>query len=232
MKFGKLVSGIAVAALLGFAGPSAGSVWLEVGDAGDLTGTAQVTAGQGALTGISGHLDYDINTGLYSVDLYQIYISNAAQFTALTAGGNNDVSDPALWLFDATGHGVYMNDDRTANDLQSTLPNGSPVGPTAPGLYYLGISWTFYDAISDANNPFSSIFPIYESFLNTDGVYGPTGSGGAAALAGWTPDAPRQDLANAYNITLRGAAFAVPEPGTLLLLGLASLFAAGSRRRT
>jgi hypothetical protein len=188
--------------------------------------------GTGPLTEINGDLEFNIDLGVYGVDLYRIKITDATLFTALTMDGAGNVSDPVLWLFDASGVGVYMNDDTGPVNLQSTLPPSHPMGPVAPGYYLLGISWSFYDAISDASDPSSSIFPLYQNFLDTTGVYGPTGSGGANPLAGWTPDSARQDLPAHYDIVLRGATFAAPEPGTLLLFGLAAAFLGFSRRRT
>ncbi len=230
MKFGKLVGGIAVIALMCFVGPASAYIWTEAGDAGELPGTAQGTFGTGPLTEITGDLEFDIVTGIYGVDLYRIRITDASLFVALTSDGAANVSDPVLWLFDDGGHGVYMNDDTAPANLQSTLPPSHPMGPLAPGYYLLGISWTFYDAISDLSNPFSSIFPDYLTSFDTTGVYGPGNN--SDVLAGWTPDSPREDLPAHYSVELRGATFAVPEPGTLLLFGLASVFAAFARRRT
>jgi hypothetical protein len=231
MKFDKLFGGIAIAVLMCFAGQGSANIWTETGNAGDLPGTAQDTSGYGPLTEIIGNLNFNIDTGIYGVDLFRIQITDPANFSAMTNGANNNVSDPALWLFDASGHGVEMNDDQSSANLQSSLPPTSPYGPLAPGNFLLGISWTFYDAISNASDPFSSIFPNYLSSFDTTGIYGPGNS--SDVLAGWTPDSPREDLASHYDIQLTGATFAVPEPSTLLLFGLASLLlAASARRRT
>ena len=122
MKFGKLVGGIAVIALMCFVGPASAYIWTEAGDAGELPGTAQGTFGTGPLTEITGDLEFDIVTGIYGVDLYRIRITDASLFVALTSDGAANVSDPVLWLFDDGGHGVYMNDDTAPANLQSTLP--------------------------------------------------------------------------------------------------------------
>jgi hypothetical protein len=216
--------------VIGWAASSSALVWVEgPADAGDLTSTAQQTVGTGPLTRISGQLDFDIDTGFFDVDLFAITIEAPSFFTALTQAAVDTLIDPVLWLFDSTGHGVYMNDDRSASDQQSTLPASHPLGPLAVGRYYLGISWTLFDPISDLANPFSSIFPIYESLLPTDGVYGPTGSGGLGALAGWTPNIVRQDLPSQYIIDIRGVRAAVPEPATVLLLLLGMVLIAVRR---
>ena len=233
MKFGKFVGGIAMFALMCFVGPASAYIWFETGSAGDLPSTAQDTLGTGPLTEIIGNLDFNIVTDIWGVDLYRIQITDPVNFSAMTNGADNNVSDPALWLFDASGHGVYMNDDTAPAapaNLQSTLPPSHLMGPVAPGFYLMGISWTFFDAISDTSNPLSSIFPDYLNSFDTTGVYQ---GNNPDVLAGWTPNtALRQDFASRYDIVLTGATFAVPEPGTMLLFGLALLLGAMARRRT
>jgi hypothetical protein len=231
MKFGKLVGGFAMAALLCFAAPGSANVWVETGSAGDVPATAQDTLGNGPLTEILGNLDYNVDSSIYEVDLYRIRITDASSFSAATTAGDSNVSDPVLWLFDAAGHGIYMNDDISTSpaNTQSNLPPTHPLGPVTPGYYLLGVSWTFYDAISDPSNPFSSIFPAYLNTGDTSGIYGPGNA--TDVLAGWTPDSPRQDLPAQYDIRLTGATFAIPEPGTLTLIGLTLLMLMVSLRR-
>jgi hypothetical protein len=232
MFFGKLVGCVAAVALMCVAVPASAYVWNETGSAGDNPATAQNTTGTGDLTEIIGNLDFNVDSGVYEVDLFRIRITDPTSFSALTFFQDGNISDPVLWLFNAVGMGVYMNDDISSApvDTQSNLPPGHPFGPIAPGNYLLGISWTFYDAISDLSDPFSSIFPDYFNSFDTTGIYGP---GGSAILAGWTPDSQRQDLPARYDIRLTGATFAIPEPGTLALFGIASLLLlAASRRRT
>jgi hypothetical protein len=77
-------------------------VWSEQGDAGDLPETAQST-GNGALAQIQGNLSAD------DVDMYAIYITDPANFSASTVGGAT--FDTQLWLFDSDGKGVVFNDD-------------------------------------------------------------------------------------------------------------------------
>ncbi|MFN4033817.1 MAG: hypothetical protein ACK4ME_09435, partial [Fimbriimonadales bacterium] len=68
--------------------------WYEQGDAGDLPETAQST-GSGPIAEIQGSLDAN------DVDMYAIYITDPANFSASTVGGAT--FDTQLWLFDADG---------------------------------------------------------------------------------------------------------------------------------
>ncbi len=182
---------------------------------------------------VNGHLDFDINTLLWQVDSYVISISSPTTFSAETIGGPSNVDDPVLFLFGGDFRGVYMNDDTTNVDLQSTLPAAHPLGPVSPGIYHLFIGWSFTDPQSASG----SIFPVYESSLDTSGVYGPTGSGGGDPLAGFLPGGPTNfDLPADYVIRLVGvggiSAGLVPEPGTLALFALGFVIAARVRRNT
>jgi hypothetical protein len=103
-------------------------IWYEQGDAGDLPETAQST-GSGILSQIQGTLDVN------DVDMYAIYITDPAAFSASTVGGAT--WDTQLFLFDANGVGVVANDD--TGGLQSTIDNTAGC-ITAPGLYYLAIT--------------------------------------------------------------------------------------------
>jgi hypothetical protein len=103
-------------------------IWYEQGDAGDLPETAQST-GSGLLTQIRGSLDVN------DVDMYAIYITDPAAFSASTVGGAT--WDTQLFLFDANGVGVVAEDD--TGGLQSTIDNTAGC-ITAPGLYYLAIT--------------------------------------------------------------------------------------------
>jgi len=103
-------------------------IWYEQGDAGDLPETAQST-GSGILSQIQGSLDVN------DVDMYAIYITDPAAFSASTVEGAT--WDTQLFLFDANGVGVVANDD--TGGLQSTINNTAGC-ITAPGLYYLAIT--------------------------------------------------------------------------------------------
>lgn len=232
MNVRTLVGAIAFASTVSIA-PAHAIPWVE-NNAGELLATAEITTGTAPLTSISGQLDFDLDTLLWDIDLYQIKIANPSTFSAQTVPGDPNVvvSDPVLFLFGFDGLGVYMNDDISLSpvpNLQSLLPAGHPSGPPSMGLYYLGIAWGFSDPLS----ALGSIFPVYESNLPTDGVYGPTGSGGAAPLESWIPSGPVNfDVGMSYTIQLIGAAFAVPEPNSFALLALAGCAALLRRRKS
>lgn len=115
------------------AGVAGAATWTEIGDAGDLPATAQVTVGSGSLDSISGTKTPN------EADMFRIRILDPAAFSASTVGTTG--FDTQLFLFDASGLGVYANDDdATCGCWQSTLPAGDPNSPSAPGIYYLAIS--------------------------------------------------------------------------------------------
>lgn len=219
---------IGVVALLALwvALPARAFIWNEI-NAGSLPSTAEITHGLGPLTQINGQLNFDNNTQSWGVDMYAIAISDPAHFLATTETGPNNLSDPALYLFNSAGLGVYMNNDNSTTDQQATLPAGNPLGPQAFGIYYLAIAWGFSDALS-----FGSIFDLAQ-FVDTPGVYGPTGPGGGSPVTGWdTSSAPVNfDLPAHYTIDLRGAIEA-PEPGTLALLAAATFVLMVWRRKS
>jgi hypothetical protein len=153
----------------------------EQGDAGDVPATAQDLT-RAPVPDING----TIATG-NDADLYRICLTGGETFSATTAG-LTDV-DTQLFLFDATGLGIYANDDGTTK--QSTLPAGHPLTPSAPGEYILGISP--YD-----RDPQSAGGAI---FNNVAFVTPANGRGSASPVEGWA-GLPR-DM-GAYTIALTG----------------------------
>lgn len=210
-----LVATLSLTGLLCAAVPANALPWTEIGNAGDLLGTAQLTTGAGTLTSISGTL----STGS-DVDMFGIHISNPAAFSATTVGGAG--FDTQLFLFNAAGIGIYANDDSIGT--RSTLPAGHATSPTTTGLYYLAISQYNRD-------PFSSGGLIFPNSPFT-GVFGPTGPGGALPVSSWSGSGGT----GAYTITLAGASLAnvaaTPEPSSFLLLGSGlATFSAWRRRK-
>ena len=143
----------------------------ENGDAGGLLSAAQVIPGAvDEITGTLATLDQE--------DLYRICLAGGQAFSASTEG--SEIADTQLFLFDATGHGVYANDDN-ATSLQSTLPAGTSLTPPQGGIYYLGVS--SFDA-----DPVSSAGPIFDGLVLIDGVgyQVPAPPGGDQPLNDWT----------------------------------------------
>jgi hypothetical protein len=190
-----------IAALLGALLPAsayAGPIWAEVGDAGQLPGTAQIVSG-GPLTNITGSFS---SSG--DADMYQFTITAPGLFSATTVGTGGTLADTQLFLFDAAGMGVAANDDFSG--FRSTLPVGNALyASLAPGTYYLAISG--FDA-----NPVSVGGLIFPNTFT--GVHGPTGPGGASPVSSWSG----ATSTGTYEIALTASA---PEPGSILLLGTA-----------
>lgn len=165
---------------------------------------------------IQGTLDFP-----NGVSMFKLFL-DAPLFSAITVLPiANGVPDPELFLFDASGAGVYMNDDETFSNLQACLPsdvnNPCPsarngVGPAVSGFYYLAITRSANMAIDSLSNP------LFAPVLSTD-VAGPASSN---PIAGWDNNvntSPNFDQIN-YDIVLQGA---TPEPATWMLTAGAGL---------
>lgn len=185
--------------------------------AGPLPASAQDLTGM-TVNSIVGTLDFPDG-----VDMFKIDITDFVDFSAITTAVSFGVPDTALFLFDASGKGVYANDDISGANTLSCLPSEgssnpcpSPrpagIGPTADGIYYLAIT-------RSANYPLSGIADEIFTFANTTDVVGPDLTmGGASPITGWDGNVftgPDFDL-TAFNIELRG----VPEPATLTLMAI------------
>jgi hypothetical protein len=197
----------------------AGFVWNEttpVG-AGDSLATAEVVYNfaNDSLDRIHGMLTATPPVGsppIYQVDLYKIRIADFNSFSARTVDPST-AFDTALYLFNGSGNGVYMNDDNGV-DLLSAL---GPDGLSSNGLYYLAIAFGGFVA-SDA---------LSASLFEADG----SATAGAGALASWSPGFDAQtESPYSYDIVLTGAGNAAPEPGSIALM-LASGIAAWCTRR-
>ncbi len=195
-------------------------------NAGMLPATAEDLTGAFP-TEIIGTLD-GINQN--DVNMFEISIMQASDFSAITVlPGAYGIPDTVLSLFNASGVGVYLNDDISASNTLSCLPsadasNPCPAGPggngpLTPGVYYLAIS-------RGANYPVDSFGnEIFSPVLSTD-VVGPSNTNPVAGWDGGAYTSPDFDLVN-YDILLTGT---VPEPDTFLLTGLAGLALAAFRR--
>lgn len=185
------------------AGPAAAFVWTEVGDAGQLLNTAQLTNGAGDLDAIDGVLDDVIDA-----DLFKIHVHDAGVFEASTEGAS---FDSQLFLFDSSGLGVTHNDD------YPVLFGGSRITGqflSGPGDFYLAISGFDVDPRSAGGSIWLNGSPLLE--------LEPDGPGRNAPLSGWTQNGFQPEPSE-YRIELQGARFVtnpVPEPGTVVLLAL------------
>jgi len=185
-------------------------VWTEIGDAGDLPGTAQAPIGSDPLTTITGTLSSD-----YDADMYKIHIVDPANFSAYATGDDNT----QLFLFDESGKGIYADDTRGGSNTY--LPSGNPYSPTTAGTYYLGISFLSRDPESTGGR-------IFRWDPNAD-ILTPTGPGGGTPISKWVHSGGSGD----YNITLIGTAYPThtPAPGAILLAGVGIGLVGWLRRR-
>jgi hypothetical protein len=196
--------------------PAAAAPFLEIGDAGNLPGTALLA--DIGLDAIVGNLSApDPNDAVFDVDMYALQITDPAGFSASTVGSPGfNVEDPQLFLFTSAGLGVFMNDDDPSglNGSQSAL--GPLPGGFGAGMYFLAIGW--FD-----NEPLSALGAlIFDAITSPDPV------------ASWNNDVlQRIDSPTAYQINLAGTAAAVPEPATLTLtaFGLGAALVRRGRRR-
>ncbi len=200
--------------------------WTEVGDAGQLLGTAQEPTGDGRLRNIYGTI-----STTNDVDLYKLYISNPTTFSAAVNSTSGDL-DSALVLFNEGGYALYGNDDAMLGTRDAGLPAGNVHGPQAPGWYHLAV-------IPLGTPPVSGIgfTPDHYMFPNVSAPYTQiltaTGPGGASPLTGW---APVDNLAinEEYRLRLSGVEVSpVPEPETyaMLLAGLGLIGTMVRRRK-
>lgn len=208
-------------AAMGFTTSALAGTYTEVGDAGQMQGTAQSTVGSGSLTDIFGTI-----SSTYDVDLFLINITDFASFSATTINSGTDGSlDSQLFLLTTSGKAICANDN-AQGVLQSMLGVGSCGAGFGNGQYLLGISSGFYDAV-DANNVLL--------FAANNGTEAVRGANSSFALAGYTDTGAFDPNFGAYDIQLTGASAvsAVPEPTTVMLMlgGLAVCGAAASRRQ-
>jgi hypothetical protein len=196
---------IAMGVLLAAATAANAQVWNEVGDAGELAGTAQVVTGSGPLTSILGSLSAS------DVDMYQIRIDDPSLFIAQHTNVFN--FDSQMWLFNMDGTGIAFNDD--TNGLRSQLSNPA----IAAGNYLLAISGYDRDAVDSNGAALWNDSPF-------SGQRAPDGPGAANAVAGWSGSVGAR---GSYEIVMRGASF-VPAPGALALAGMGGALI-GRRRR-
>ncbi|MBD3161877.1 MAG: hypothetical protein GF346_06325 [Candidatus Eisenbacteria bacterium] len=172
-----------VAAVL-FAAPALADTWTEEGDATDLP-PGQTTMGTNPLEAIYGYLDPD------DADMFCVYVEDPSTFSATTCGMTYDTQ---LFLFDADGIGMSMNDDDPGGcGLQSTVTGAFLPGP---GNYLVAIASYDWD-------PAGANGDIWE-----DSPYGqeraPDGPGAPGPVIGWGGTGFND---GDYTILLTGAGF-------------------------
>ena len=189
-------------------------------NAGSTLATAQViTQGTGTLTDIVGMIDDDTS----QVELFEIYLTTGASFSATTVSNTSNFFDSELFLLNSAGIGVYENnDDLNSGGTQSTLPTGNTFSPTTSGYYFLGLTSNEIDPLSAGGTIFN--INANPSYL----VLGPNGPGGATPLTGYQGTSTEIGT-SPFDIKLTGVSIATatstPEPAytVVLFLGLAIL---------
>jgi hypothetical protein len=208
------------------ANPANAIDWTEVGDAGQLLGTAQEPTGDDRLRNIYGTI-----STTNDVDMYRLYISNPDTFSAavISTSGN---FDSAIALFNDGGYALYANDDAMLGTRNAALPAGHLHGPQAAGWYHLavvplGTPPVSGDGFTLDNHIFPNVSSPYTQILTA------SGPGGASPLTGWVP-VENMALNEEYRLRLSGVQVsAVPEPETyaMLLAGLGLIGTMVRRRK-
>jgi len=181
------------------------TVVTEAGDAGDSLATAFDARQPGHLR-IVGGLSAE-QSSLDYVDMYRLNL-DTTMLQASTGAGNDAalIADPVLFLFDAAGMGVAMDDEGGGFSQALLRLLNTPL----IGDYYLAIAYAGLDALDAMGNS------IFDTF-GTGAV-----SSSAGALASWfgEPLSINDAVQGRYDVSLR-----VPEPGTwaLVALGLVPL---------
>lgn len=195
------------------------TTWCEKGsgDAGQSLADAEITAGGPVLTDIIG----SIGNGTKGADLYEIMITDPLTFSATSDTGpfKNQDPNPALYLIDLSGHGVYAIDDDSDTNTQATLQAGLGIGPQTAGLYFLIVAPSGNVPVGPGGNPLFTLT---------------VGSDVAAdnhVLDHFSHDGCGDGCTGKYDIQLTGANFAeAPEPASVALVGT-GILALGFLRR-
>ncbi len=161
--FGRLtrlpqILAVAAVAALGATSSHAGLVHTESPDAGELRVSAQTVSGSGAIDAVRG-----TTSAGDLADLFAFKLTAGTAFQASTQDSSIDWNnfDTVLYLFDAAGAQVAVNDDGDfgAQSLLSYLP-------TLSGLYYLAITGASYEPTfsSGSLSGWSSLTNEFEAY--------------------------------------------------------------------
>jgi hypothetical protein len=190
---------------------SAVNIYVEGDDAGATLGSAADATWFSPLHGIEGAVSLEPNTGPDYVDMYAISLSSQGWFRALTGIGFDPflIADPVLFLFDAMGKGIAM-DDESGGEGQAALTT-----KLMAGTYYLAIT---YAGVEPLDSDGASIFDAFDTLAVLS----------SNPLAAWleSPFAVDPSTVGAYRISIS----LVPEPG-MIGLTLIGLLGVGALRR-
>lgn len=219
-----IIAAITVIYLLVAGHPASATAYIEVGDAGQSLSDAALLPG--GTDRIRGQASFDADLFRFNWGGGDFYVNSVDSRLAVQ-------DDYQLFLFDGLGFGVQGNDD----GIDYAGPAYLQVAGLAAGTYYLGISYFDLDPV-DAGGAL-----IFQSF-EYEPLYAPYP--GVGALDSWGSEGSYIDLdvqlgnyeINFGRVTVDGRPIdtnptaAVPEPGTLLLLGAGLAGLAAGRRKT
>lgn len=219
-----ILSAVAGICLLVGAHPASATAYIEVGDAGQSLSDAALLPG--GTDRIRGQASFDADLFRFEWGGGDFYVNSAD--SRLTVQ-----DDYQLFLFDGLGFGIQGNDD----GIEYAGPAYLQVAALASGTYYLGISYYDLDPVDESGRLIFESSPF-------EPLYGP--NPGVGAFASWGSEGsyidPEVQLGN-YEINFgrvtddgrpidTNPTAAVPEPGTLLLLGASLAALAAGRRKT
>ncbi len=176
------LTALLVAALVAAAPAARAQTWNEIGDAGDLVSTAQLTTGSTGLSAINGSLQTDNDVDVFCVRLTTPPPAGLplVWMNCVVNGG------PQVWLFDAGGNGVATNMLCQGGQKLIVAPNFSLV----PGNYYVAVA---YSGI-EPQSPGGAIW-----LPNVLANHTPDGPGAPGPLTGWA-GTPQIQPTNPYSL--------------------------------
>ncbi|MFL6531657.1 MAG: DVUA0089 family protein, partial [Chthoniobacterales bacterium] len=146
----------ALAVVFGIGNPLLNAqVFTEIGDAGQTPGTAQNSGIVQAAGGTGRSTVLGTFLSPTDADVYRLTINAPGTFSISTlntltqSNGGPGGLDTQLFIFDAAGHPIVMNDDANGLALQSTIPSATPfMSALAAGIYYIAISLAGNDPVN------------------------------------------------------------------------------------